>query len=284
MQDILTKVATDIDLRALSDSTRRKYLRIIGVYLEFLGNEPVRESAESDMRRYSLSLKKRGLCETTIDTYLAAIFFLYEVALDWPINRKQVPLPKKAKSLPEILTRKQLAAIMDATANAKHRAIISLGFGSGLRVSEVAKLRVCDIDSESMRIFVKGGKGKKDRYTILSQTSLDCLRAYWRQYRPSHPDGWVFLGPYGYAHMTADACRSALNSSLLKADIDREHFSFHTLRHCFGTYLLEDGTDLMTIKEMMGHASIGTTALYLHLTNVTKGVISPIDTLSGIGA
>lgn len=281
MQGILDKVAEDIRLRGLSEHTLRSYTGNIGRYLDFLGGRPVAETSEADIRNYSAYLREvRGLSEKSINTYLAGVLFMYEVTLDRPMNRRQIPYMKEPKDLPAILTRDELATLMDATTNLKHRALFSLGYGSGLRVSEVCKLRTCDVDSDGMRIFVKGGKGKKDRYTILSQATLEDLRAYWRAYRPDHPEGWMFTGPYNYTHIERGACSAALKSSLRKAGIDREGVSFHTLRHCFGTYLLEDGCDLMRIKELMGHASLSTTAVYLHLANTTRGVVSPLDARS----
>lgn len=277
MQDILSRVSEDIVLRGMSEHTLRSYTQNIARYLEFLGDVDLADTGEADIRRYSMHMRNRGMAESSVNVNLAAVLFLYEVTLDRPMNRRQVPLMKEPKTLPEILTRAEIDAIMEATDNLKHRAFISLGYGSGLRISEVCKLRVCDIDSEGMRVFVKGGKGKKDRYTVLSQKSLDCLREYWRVYRPNHPEGWLFTGPYNYTHVSVTACASALGSSLRKAGIDREGISFHTLRHCFGTYLLEDGYDLMTIKELMGHSSISTTTVYLHLANTTRGVVSPLD-------
>jgi site-specific recombinase XerD len=277
MQDILTKLTEDIRLRGLSENTCETYMRNVRRYLDFLGDALIESTTESDLRRYSSYLRdERGLAPRTLNTNLAAVVFLYEVTLDRQLNRKQVPFMKKPKVLPRIFTKPELCALMDVTSNLKHRAIISLGYGSGLRVSEVRNLKVADIDSENMRLFIERGKGAKDRYTILSETSLQCLRAYWRAYRPNHPEGLLFMGHYRMP-ISVDACANALKEAIRKADIEPLGRSFHALRHCFGTYLLEDGVDLMTIKCLMGHSSISTTALYLHLANVGKGVTSPLD-------
>lgn len=278
MQDILAKLAEDVRLRGLSEKTYTAYLGNARRYLEFLGDTPVESRAESDIRRYAKYLREeRNLAPKTINTYLGAVFFLYEVTLNRQLNRRQTPLMKLPKKLPQIFTRSELSDLMRVTTNLKHRAILSLGYGSGLRASEVCSLKVTDIDSENMRLFIEGGKGNKDRYTILSETSLQCLREYWRLYRPSHEQGWLFTGHYNYTKICSDVCTHTLKTAMRKAGINPLDRSYHMLRHCFGTYLLEDGTDLMTIKHLMGHASLASTIIYLHLASVGDGVTSPID-------
>jgi site-specific recombinase XerD len=277
MQDIMTKLGEDIRLRGLSKSTYESYLGNVRRYFDFLGDTPIESTSEADLRRYSAYLRdERRLAPKTLNTYLAAVIFLYEITLDRHLNRRQIPLMKVPRTLPRIFTRAELGALMDVTTNLKHRAIISLGYGSGLRVSEVCNLKVVDIDSTNMRLFVDKGKGDKDRYTILSEVSLLCLRKYWRAYRPRHPQGLLFAGHYNM-QISVDACANALKEAMRKADIEPLGRSFHMLRHCFGTYLLEDGVDLMTIKCLMGHSSITSTTLYLHLADVGKGVKSPLD-------
>lgn len=285
MQGILEKVADDIDLRNYSDSTRGLYLRCCRFYLGFIGDKPLDETDESDIRAFSHHLRTtRGLAPKSVNTYLAAILFMYEVGLDRSMNRRQIPFMRKPKSLPKVFSRAEISAILAATDNIKHRAIISLGYGSGLRVSEVCNLRMCDIDSSSMRLLVKDGKGMKDRWTILSSTSLAWLREYWEVYRPCHPEGWLFLGPYGYASITPSAAQSALAVAMRKAGIRPGAGTFHSLRHSFATHLLEDGADLMTIKTFLGHSSLSSTAVYLHVANIAGGTGSPIDSITGAPA
>jgi len=278
MQDILEKLDEDIRLRGLSEKTHKAYLANAEHYLRFLGEIPIEESSEADLRLYSAYLRdERGLAPKTINTYLGAVIFLYEVTLDRQLNRKQIPLMKLPRKLPKIFTRGELDALMDVASNLRHRAIISLGYGSGLRMDEVRSLKVSDIDSEGMRLFVEDGKDGKDRYTILSETSLLCLREYWKVYRPSSPHGLFFPGDGPSPKMSVNLCRSILGKAMHKAGIEPLGRTFHTLRTCFGTYLLEDGTDLMTIKLLMGHKSISSTQVYLRLVNAGKGVTSPID-------
>ena len=282
MQHILEKVASDIDLRNYSDNTRDLYLSTCRRYLSFLGGKPLADTDESDVRAFSQHLGAEcGLAAKTVNTYLAAVLFMYEVGLDRPMNRRQIPFMRKPKSLPKVFSRSEVAAMLAATDNVKHRAMISLGYGSGLRVSEVCNLRVRDIDSDSMRLLVEDGKGAKDRWTILSSTSLAWLREYWEVYRPEHPEGWMFLGPYGYTKVSPSCVRHALEVAMRKAGIRPDAGSFHSLRHSFATHLLEDGEDLMTIKSLMGHSSLSSTAVYLHVANVAAGVGSPVDAITG---
>lgn len=279
MQDILDRVSDDIRLRGMSEGTHEVYLSSIARYLGFIGDADLDDTGPDDVRRWSLHLRyDKNLTERTVNSYVAAVMYMYDVTLDRPFSRRQVPIMREPKSLPAVCSRNEVAMLMEAAGTLKRRAFISLGYGSGLRVGEVCRLRACDIDSEGMRVFVKGGKGKKDRYTILSKRSLECLREYWRVYRPSSPEGWLFpseANPSG--HMTVQGVEKAFRTILRKSGVKLEGVSFHTLRHSFATHLLEDGTDILVIKELMGHASLSTTAIYLHLANVTSGVVSPID-------
>jgi site-specific recombinase XerD len=131
-----------------------------------------------------------------------------------------------------------------------------------------------------MRVFVEDGKGGKDRYTLLSEACLHALREYWKSYQPSHPERWLFLGTYNVSHITSRGIAYAFNESVKKTNITK-NVSTHTLRHSFATHLLEDGVTLLQIKELLGHASIQSTTVYLHLANVTSGIKSPLDNLSG---
>ena len=278
MIDIKSKLTEDIRLRGMSEITSEAYQKNVKRYLDFLGDIPIESTSEIDIRRYSTYLREeRGLTPRTVNTYLAAVIFLYEVTLDRQLNIRQVPRMRVPKSLPAILSRSELETMLETTTNLKHRAILSLGYGSGLRISEVCNLKISDIDSEEMRLFVRKGKGNKDRYTLLSEASLTCLREYWRAYRPNHPEGWLFTGHHNYTKICTVACNHAFKAALQRIDVDPKRFSFHTLRHCFATHMLEDGVSLVTIKELLGHSALSSTMVYLHLANVSKGLVSPLD-------
>lgn len=280
MINVQRKLVEDMRLRGFSELTERTYSQAVKCYLDFLGRYPRKDKASADIRRYSMALRNRGLSYSTINTYLSAVMFMYEVVLDNPVNRKQAPLPKRRKKLPYVPPPEDVAALMAAAPGPRARALISLGAGSGLRISEAVAVKVSDVDSREMRLFVEDGKGGKDRYTILSQTSLDCLREYWVQCRPRSPQGWLFPSSQSPHHICEETCRAMLNEAVRASGIGGpRNVTFHTLRHYFGTRLVESGVELHKVKELMGHSSISTTMVYIHLANTTGGVTSPIDML-----
>lgn len=275
-QQILTRMSLDIRMRGLSESTHDAYMRYARKFLEHCG-KTADDVDECDAREFLIHLMHEGRLDTSsINMHNAAIRFLFAVTLNRTINYLQLPRFKKAKTLPEILSREETQRLIGGCANVKHKAFLLLAYGGGLRVSEIAALRVKDIDSKVMRIFVRAGKGKKDRFTILSSECLCTLREYWSIYRPKHPDGWLFLGVGGYKNITTAAIGNAFDSWLSHAGIEKD-VSIHSLRHGFATHLLEDGASIFQIKELLGHSSLNSTAVYLHLANTTAGVVSPAD-------
>ena len=276
---LLQRMDADLVLRGLSSNTRASYLTHARLFLEFC-ERPVDALTTEDIRRFlTFLLTERRVTPATANVYSAALRFLFAVTLDRPLNYLQIPRAKHRKGLPSVLSRTQVADVLAQCANLKHRALLALIYGSGLRVSEAAGLHVADIDSAAMRVFVASGKGNKDRYTLLSQTALEALRDYWRGYRPQHPEGWLFPGPGATGHITASGIALAFDQALARAGITTPA-SVHTLRHCFATHLLEDGATLLQIKELLGHASLHSTTVYVHLANLTGGIRSPLDALS----
>jgi len=280
-QQALQRLKADIQLRGLSKHTHESYTRYVRKFLKFC-NRPIEELDEMDVRQFlgGLVVENR-LSPKTINTHSAAIRFFFAVTLNRTMNYLQIPRLKVPKVLPEILTRDEIAQLLAASSsNIKHEAFLLLAYGSGLRISEVASLKAKDIDSESMRILVRGGKGKKDRYTILSERTLITLRNYWRKYRPKSPEGYLFPGIKNIGHISDDAIRCAFNSAVRRTKIKKQRISFHTLRHCFATHLLEDGHNILQIKEMLGHSSLSSTSIYLRLANSIANVTSPADKIS----
>ncbi|MCL2826990.1 MAG: site-specific integrase [Eggerthellaceae bacterium] len=284
MQDILAKLEQDLALRGLSDSTRYQYRKRIERYARFVAR-PLEETGEQDFRGFLLHLiEDEGLAASTVNCYSAAIVFLYEAVLGRQVDRRQVPRMKRRSRLPEVPTRAEARAIINAPKNPKHKAMISLAYSAGLRVSEIAALRVADIDSAGMRILVRGGKGGKDRYTLLSQECLKALRDYYRRFRPDHPDGWLFPGVCSPGHIKRGPVEDAFTAALARSGV-KKRMGIHAMRHAFGTHLYEDGVSLLDIKELLGHASLASTMVYVHLANVAGRVTSPLDVpLGGPGA
>jgi len=276
-QQMLTRMTLDMRMRGMSQHSLDVYIRCVRFFLEWRGEEGG-ELDESTARAYLIHLIREGKVSTgTVNMYNAAIRFFYAVTLNRTINYLQLPRFKKHKTLPEILTREEIQKLILNCRNLKHKAFFLLSYGGGLRVSEIAALRVCDIDSKTMRIFVCKGKGGKDRYTILSNECLCALREYWSVYRPKHPKGWLFLGQRKHMRISADAVTDAFHKWVKRLDITNKEVSIHSLRHAFATHLLEDGATIFQIKELLGHASLNSTAVYLHLANTTAGVVSPAD-------
>ena len=274
-KQLLSRLSLDIRMRGMSEHSHEAYIRNVSKFLEQCG-KPAEDLDESDARAYLINLLREGkVCTATINQHNAAIRFFFAVTLNRTMNYLQIPRFKKHKTLPEIPTREEAQRLICDCRNLKHKSFFLLAYGGGLRVSEIAALRVKDIDSQSMRIFVKGGKGKKDRYTILSNECLCTLREYWSVYKPKNPEGWLFLGAKR-TRLTPDAAANAFKCWRDRLSIEKD-ISIHSLRHAFATHLLEDGATIFQIKELLGHASLNSTAVYLHLANTTAGVVSPAD-------
>lgn len=184
--------------------------------------------------------------------------------------------PKKEKKLPEILSKNEISKLLKAVKNLKHKAILYLVYSAGLRVGEVVKLKPTDIDSDRMLIPIIQGKGKKDRYTILSETALSILRQYVKVYKPEH---WLFPGQHPDKHLTERSVQKVFGNARIDAKI-RKDVSVHNLRHSFATHLLEGGVNLRYIQELLGHSSSKTTEIYTHVTQKNlSNIISPLDTI-----
>ncbi|MER3317455.1 MAG: tyrosine-type recombinase/integrase [Allomuricauda sp.] len=181
--------------------------------------------------------------------------------------------PKKEKKLPVVLSMEEVRLIIDETLNLKHKTLLSLVYSGGLRIGEAINLKVDDIDSKRMLIHIKGAKGKKDRYTLLSNNFLETLRSYYRQYKPKY---YLFEGQNSPTYSTSSA-QWILKNAVIKSGI-RKKVTLHTLRHSFATHLLENGTDIRYIQELLGHSSPKTTMIYTHVTeNSIKNISNPFD-------
>ena len=215
--------------------------------------------------------------DNTYRQILAALKFLYTVTLsrDWEVNRIPFPKHRKAK-LPQVLNTEQILAIFQALRSSKYRAILTSCYASGLRIGEACKLRVDDIDSKRMTIRVRHGKGGKERYTLLSHRLLEILRCYWRIFRPTE---WLFPGETKTGHISTETVRQVFRKARDEAGIG-QWCTPHSLRHAFATHLLDNGTDLVVIRELLGHSNIRTTSIYTHVTikHIHK-TQSPLDNL-----
>jgi len=244
--------------------------------LNFAGKNPF-EISENDIKNYLLYLaEEKEAATSTLNQAINALKFYYGTMLKKKFVY-EVKRPRKDKKLPVVLSQEEVAKILSLVYNIKHKAILMLIYSAGLRVGEVVKLKPEDIDSKRMLIHVKDSKGRKDRYTLLSERALEVLKAYWRQYKPQK---WLFDGAKEGRYLTTRTVEKILENACKKAGI-RKDASVHTLRHSFATHLLEGGTDLRYIQELLGHKDSKTTEIYTHVSNKSLGKIkSPLDILN----
>ena len=277
-EQLLSRMSDDIKLRGLSKSTNYRYLMSIRRFLDWAGRSG-EELGEEDIRQFLKHLIcEEGLGNSCVNTYNAALRFLFAVTLGRNLNYRQIPRLKQTFSLPEVLSRSEVARIFENASTLRNKAALMTIYGAGLRITEACSLKVRDIDSESMRIFVRCSKNRKDRYTLLSQANLDILREYWKAHRPSHPDGWLFLNQDGTKMIHRRTIQGAFDAAANRSNIGKD-VSTHTLRACFATHLLEDGADIYTVMRLMGHANIRTTTIYLNMVGFDPELKSPLDTL-----
>ncbi len=277
MEHYLTQMQKDMELRGFADNTKEYYFRHVTRFLKHWGKPP-EDVAESDICDYlhSLIMEKR-LKPQSINKYNTALRFFYEVTLNRKLNLRAIPRYRKGSKLPVLLTRDEIWRLFDVC-HLKDKAIFMTFYGSGIRLAELVHLKVSDIDSVNMQIFIRQGKLKKDRYALLSQSNLEILREYWKAYRPKE---WLFESRDGECY-TSRVIQLMLDRNLQKSGINKPA-TVHTLRHCFATHLMEDGADALKIKNLMGHASIVSTAIYVHLANLNSlGVTSPLDKMEGL--
>lgn len=269
------------ELKGTPESSKESYLRRINEFLHFVGDKEPDEINEKDIQRFILHLKnERHLTPGTTNNYISAIKFFYTHVLEKTWNPRKIPRMRRTVKMPVIPTRQEVMALINTTGNLKHKAILAMIYGSGLRVSEVARLKIGDINSKTMQVRVDEAKHNTNRYTILSEFALEILRQYFKAYLANHgftANDWLFPGREPGTHISIKTIKNTIikRRNALKLD---PGISSHTLRHCFATHSLEDGVDLAFIQQMMGHRNIKTTAGYLHLTSKSlMGIKSPLD-------
>ena len=210
---------------------------------------------------------------STLNIIINALHFFYGDMLkkNFVFDIKR---PKRDKKLPVVLGQDEILNLFNHAGNIKHKAALMLIYSAGLRLSEVVNLKPSDIDSSRMQIYLRNAKGRKDRYVMLSKIALDCLRDYWKTY---HPIKWLFEGKIPGTQISHRAIEAVVQKSAQNARL-KKHISTHTLRHSFATHLLEGGTDIRYIQELLGHANCKTTEIYTHVSTKKLGSIpSPLD-------
>jgi len=265
----------DMTVRKFAARTQEGYIRAVVGFSTFLGASPATASAE-DLRRYRLHLVESGVGAPTINRSLTALRFLFLVTLRKPAIVLDMPFVREPRRLPVVLSPQEVARLLDAAPGLKYKAALSVAYGAGLRASEVLSLKISDIDSDRMVIRVEQGKGRKDRYVILSEHLLKLLRAWWKA---AHPQGWLFPGQNPVNPLTPRQLNRACHAAAQMAEINKPD-SLHTLRHSFATHLLEQKTDIRVIQMLLGHKKLDTTALYTRVGLKALGqVTSPLEHL-----
>ena len=265
-EQLVQKMEEDMEMRRFSDYTKYLYLHKTKNMMKYF-KKPLEEVKIEELRNYLLKYLKeeKKLSERSVNYYNSVIRFIYEVTLDKVINKKQLPMYRNRKRVYNVLTKEELSTFFNVCENYKYKTMFMLVYGTGLRISEVANLRIGDIDS-------------KKRYTILSKTSLEMLRTYWKMSRrKGEKEERIFLNETGGAISTY-SIRTQFRKYRKKAKLN-EKFVVHSLRHSFATDLIERGASIIEVKELMGHSNIRSTMEYIHIAKMEIGIKSPIDKL-----
>jgi site-specific recombinase XerD len=272
--NILKLTEEVLKLKGYSFKTRNVYINHIKRFSSFV-NKGLKNITSEDLKLYTLFLlEKENKSHTYANQAISSIKFLCKQVLQKENVTTNVYRPKKENKLPKVLSKEDIMRILKSVNNEKHKTILFLTYSAGLRVGEVVRLKIEDIDSKRMLIHVRQGKGKKDRYTILSEAALIQLRKYYKQERP---ETWLFPGGKQGRYLTERSVEKFFENACNQANI-RKDVSLHVLRHSFATHLLEDGIDLRYIQELLGHSSSKTTEIYTHVTeNSIRNIKSPLD-------
>jgi integrase/recombinase XerD len=282
--DLRQRMIEDMTVRGFSAKTQHDYLRVVTRFAAFLERSPISATAE-DLRRFQVEQREAGMPAPAMNSHVAALRFFFTTTIDRPdLSRRLIRTPYPRK-LPTVLSPDEVARLLAATTCIKHRAAVAVAYGAGLRVAEVAALKVGDIDSERMLIRVERGKGGRYRNAMLSSDLLVLLRAWWKEGRRQGamlPGGWLFPGQNPVRPIATRQLARVVDDAARAAGIAKR-VSPHTLRHSFATHLLEDGVDIRVIQVLLGHAKLDSTALYTKVaTRTVRTVTSPLDRIAGL--
>jgi len=264
-----------LELKKYSLSTAKTYINLFEAFINLFKDIELKRLDENDIRKYLGNLVRNNRSDAYINQAINAIKFYYEIVLGMPNRFYSIERPMKEEKLPTVLSQREVLAMKCKLQNIKHKCIIGLLYSSGLRLGELLDLKIEAIDSDRMLIHIKGAKGNKDRYTVLSKKLLQNLRRYYLSYRPKT---YLFESTKGQKY-SASSVQKIVKRTAKWAGI-RKKVSPHTLRHSFATHLLENGTDLRYIQILLGHNSSKTTEIYTHVAiNSIKTIESPLDSL-----
>lgn len=271
MPNLLDIIVREMKLRNYSPKTINAYTRVVRDLYVFYKRRPPRDISEEDIKEFLYIRQQQGLSSQSIALFANALNFLY-TQIYHRDGYNKIHHPKQAKRLPVILSREEIKQIIDQTVNFKHRLLLSVAYAAGLRVSEVVRLRVRDIDFDALTIMVRQGKGKKDRLTVFSASLSSDLR---KLAAGKSGNDYLFESGRG-GRLTETSAQKIFYQSVRRVGI-KKLATFHSLRHSFATHLLENGVDVRYVQELLGHSNIRTTQLYTHVTNpIIKNIRSPL--------
>lgn len=270
------RMLDDMAVRNFSPDTQREYVRAVKKLAAFLRRSPDTATAE-EQRAFQIHLKETGTQPPTMNATVTALRFFFKVTVDRPETTRHLAFVDEPRKLPRILSPKNVLKLLEAAPNPKYKAALSVAYGAGLRAMEVVVLKVSDIDSQRMLIRVEQGKGRKDRFAMLSPLLLELLRDW---YRIARPRRYFFPGQDKIGPMTPRQLNRICHLAADLAGLPR-WVAPHTLRHSFATHLLEQNIDVRVIQVLLGHAKLDTTARYTQVaTNIIRQVMSPLDRLT----
>ncbi|MBU0488541.1 MAG: site-specific integrase [Bacteroidetes bacterium] len=264
----------ELQNRNYSERTIKTYTECLSLLARFYNKSPEFVSIDEFKHFLNEYIVKRGLSVSTVNQHIGSYRILQIDVLKRHWEPLAIKRPRREKQLPVILSKEEVFRLLESPTNIKHRAILATAYSSGLRLGEVLNLKPSDIDSTRMQIRVQSGKGKKDRYTVLSKDLLELLRRYFMLFRPKQ---WLFEGRQPGNKYSESSLRNVFNRAAKNSKIKKK-VCFHTLRHCFATHLLEQGANLRIIQQLLGHNSLKTTSVYLHVSTIDiLNVTSPFD-------
>jgi len=274
MTPLRKKTVDYLLLKGYANATIRTYIGHLAHYAQHYNRCPSQLDLEAVRLFLVYLVIEKNYSQSSVSGAYSALKILYEKVLNKGWDANKIPRSKKLKTLPSVLSKKEVNRLFDVTTNTKHKAILMILYSGGLRISEVVQLKITDIDSQRMLIRVRQGKGGKDRYTLLSEKMLIQLRLYYKIYQPQI---YLFNGQRGSWPIATTTVGSVFRQAKIKAGIIKQA-SPHTLRHCFATHLIEDGVSVTKVQLLLGHTHINTTSRYLHLsTKHLNGINHPMD-------
>lgn len=270
---IKIRYTEELQLRGYSKKTVSNYSRMLAAYLLWVQSQQSTTQSHTQLvRAFLLQKQQHGAAPNTVNLYINALKFLYKQILQHPEVMQGIKTVKRRKRIPIVLTKSEIAGIIDRISNNKHRLLISLAYGAGLRVAEVVHLRVTDLDFERRIVYIRGGKGGKDRVSVLPErimTELQMSCALKQKHDPVFESQRGGMLSTRTAQLIFERARDAIGAN--------PHATFHSLRHSFATHLLENGTDIRYIQELLGHNSIQTTQIYTRVArNSLQHIRSPL--------